>query len=448
MKIVIKLILLFLICNFFIPLLPAQAAIDGHLRIITPNGGETYTEGDVVTIKWDASSNIDKIMLGWSTGPGSLNWIATSMPNTGSYTWKVDVGNTTRTSFLIDITGYETGKGSLSDKSDGYFTVNQKSEYPPAPEPMPEPKPEPLPTPEPKPVTTQQPASNPAPQNTTINIQQTTIVSITQIEINQNYYFEGSKSTNLSKIDPAHVDNFTLDRIDLMYFSFLGETDLSTNNAVETFEELDDMVYMDYFYFWFSWEFWILFDTDVEATFYDTAKTIPADAPVTINDQKLAPDEYKIAINDSGEKKVTIAPEVINKYVKEGEKVKIAIKPSLEVNIQPEQKITVDNNKFVLQGSVSDAKAKVIASFNGEKIELFIEEDSTFSKTLNLDQGNNAIKILAYNQAEEEPFSEIEGIIEYQPAQESPINSKTIIVLIIAVIIIAGAGFWFTKQKK
>lgn len=141
------LILALLIGVFFAsPVFHSEAAIDGHLRITSPNGGENYTEGDTVTITWDASSNIDKVYIGYSTGPGSLNWIKTNVPNTGSYTWKVDVGNTTRTQFLVDITGYETGKGSLTDKSDGYFTVNQSGGTPaPAPTPTPTPTPTPIP---------------------------------------------------------------------------------------------------------------------------------------------------------------------------------------------------------------------------------------------------------------------------------------------------------------
>lgn len=121
-----------LVCLSFAIFLGLQntthAAISGHLDITSPNGGETYTEGDVVNITWDASDNIDKLSLGYSRGEGNLNWIETSVPNTGSYSWTVDVGNTSNTQFVIDITGYETGEGSLSDRSDNYFTVFQEGE--------------------------------------------------------------------------------------------------------------------------------------------------------------------------------------------------------------------------------------------------------------------------------------------------------------------------------
>ena len=112
------------------------------------------------------------------------------------------------------------------------------------------------------------------------------------------------------------------------------------------------------------------------------------------------------------------------------------------------QKISVDNNEFILQGSVSDAKASVIANFNGEKIELFVEDDGKFTKTLRLDQGNNAIKVLAYNGNEDEPFAEIESIIEYQPNKSGlPANTIIIIVIVLAVMV-AGAFFYFKQQKS
>jgi len=419
----------FLFIFFLIP--NTQAAIDGHLRIISPNGGEVYTEDDYTTITWDASDNIDKVSIGYSTGPGSLNWIAFTAPNTGSYTWKVDVGNTTKTSFVISMTGYETGKGSLSDKSDGWFTVNQKSEFPPAPAPTPEPEPAPIKTtplvpepiiasePEPEPVPVPSPSPEPKDNKpTVINIEQTTIISLTQIVINQYFFFENSKTTDLSKVDPKNVENFTLDRLDLMYFSFLGITDMSEPKDAEVINNLDEMVYMDYYYFWFEWEFWLIFETDIECTFYDTADTLSADSPLIVNNQELAMDEYKIETLANNEKKVTISPEVIKKYATPGEKIEIALKPSLQVNIKPNQNIIADEDKFTLEGSVSNTDSKIIINYNGEKIELVVNQDGGFKKILSLEEGSNSIAILAYEKDAKDPFTEIKGTIEYQKKSE------------------------------
>ena len=94
------------------------------LTVTSPNGGETLFVGDTKTITWASSSVIDKVSIGWSTGPGSLNWIANNIPNTNSYNWNVNVGNTTNTQFKIWMIGYQTGTGSVTDESDNFFAVH------------------------------------------------------------------------------------------------------------------------------------------------------------------------------------------------------------------------------------------------------------------------------------------------------------------------------------
>ena len=97
------------------------------LTVTSPNGGEVMTVGNVYTITWQSSPNINMVYIGYSGCTGCLNWIATGIPNTGSYNWTVNVGNTTNTQFKIEITGYETGVGSVTDDSDAPFTVLQPS---------------------------------------------------------------------------------------------------------------------------------------------------------------------------------------------------------------------------------------------------------------------------------------------------------------------------------
>lgn len=93
------------------------------VKITYPNGGETFKVGDKVRITWD-SSKIDTVMLGYSFGVGSLNNITSLIPNQGYYDWTVNIGNTTNTKVKIDISAYETGRGSVIDQSDDFFTVN------------------------------------------------------------------------------------------------------------------------------------------------------------------------------------------------------------------------------------------------------------------------------------------------------------------------------------
>jgi predicted outer membrane repeat protein len=96
------------------------------IRVTSPNGGEVVTVGDVYRITWQASANIDKVSIGYKSCTSCLAWIVTNIPNTGFYDWTVNVGNTTKTQFTIQITGYQTGVGSTTDYSDNSLTVLPK----------------------------------------------------------------------------------------------------------------------------------------------------------------------------------------------------------------------------------------------------------------------------------------------------------------------------------
>ena len=96
------------------------------IQIISPNGGETLHVGQIEHITWN-SANVDHVTLGYSFGVGSLNWFANntaqSIPNTGSYDWTVNIGNTVNTQIKIYAIGYHTGVGSASDYSDNFVNV-------------------------------------------------------------------------------------------------------------------------------------------------------------------------------------------------------------------------------------------------------------------------------------------------------------------------------------
>ncbi|PWU24168.1 hypothetical protein C5B42_00520 [Candidatus Cerribacteria bacterium 'Amazon FNV 2010 28 9'] len=127
---------------------PAPTPVPLWVTVTSPNGGETLQAGQSYKITWNSASVIDTVSVGYSSGPGSLNWIAYDIPNAGYYNWTVNVGNTTNTQFKIYVIGYETGVGSADDYSDNYFTVLQPTPAPtPTPIPTPTPQPTPLPTP-------------------------------------------------------------------------------------------------------------------------------------------------------------------------------------------------------------------------------------------------------------------------------------------------------------
>ncbi len=98
------------------------------ITITSPNGGEVLTVGQTYRIKWNATSTIDTVTIGYSFGTGSLNWFvgnaANNIPNVGYYDWNVNIGNTSNTQVKISIIGYHTGVGSWTDLSDNFFTVS------------------------------------------------------------------------------------------------------------------------------------------------------------------------------------------------------------------------------------------------------------------------------------------------------------------------------------
>jgi peptidoglycan hydrolase-like protein with peptidoglycan-binding domain len=106
---------------------PTTSTTTPKITVLSPNGNETLVKGETYRIRWSAPSNIDSVTLGYSFGPGSLNWIKSDLPNTGFYDWVVNVGNTSNTKVKIDILGYQTGTGSWSDQSDNFFNVIEQT---------------------------------------------------------------------------------------------------------------------------------------------------------------------------------------------------------------------------------------------------------------------------------------------------------------------------------
>src|SRR5215207_6497531 len=67
----------------------ATATASRWLTITSPNGGQVFSVGATLNITWNSSSNIDKVSIGYKGCASCLNWIATNIPNSGSYSWKI-----------------------------------------------------------------------------------------------------------------------------------------------------------------------------------------------------------------------------------------------------------------------------------------------------------------------------------------------------------------------
>jgi len=90
------------------------------LTLTSPNGGENWGNGDSEAITWNATGNISAVKLEYSTDSGSSwNTIANSAPNTGSYNWIVQSGNTATA--LVRIS--DAADGTPTDGSDAVFSI-------------------------------------------------------------------------------------------------------------------------------------------------------------------------------------------------------------------------------------------------------------------------------------------------------------------------------------
>jgi hypothetical protein len=91
------------------------------LALTAPNGGETFYNGDVATITWNALSMTENVRVEVNRSYPGSTWetIAASAPNTGTYAWTVTApGSTTA---RVRVTGVT--HPAASDTSDANFTV-------------------------------------------------------------------------------------------------------------------------------------------------------------------------------------------------------------------------------------------------------------------------------------------------------------------------------------
>ena len=97
------------------------------VRLTYPNGGETFTAGDIIQITWE-SNRANRCSLGHSLGEGTLDWIATDLPGTQkSFAWTVKSWGSTFQSQqqkIYILCNSIVPTTQLSDYSDAFFTVN------------------------------------------------------------------------------------------------------------------------------------------------------------------------------------------------------------------------------------------------------------------------------------------------------------------------------------
>lgn len=116
------------------PPLPSPP-IEDSIKVISPNGGETWSKGQKVQISWNATEGIKSvnIRLAISGSEDAQNFnaaIASGVPNTGSYEWTVqelyaevwgknDLPSSDK--YVVTVEGSE--RNNIYDTSDETFSV-------------------------------------------------------------------------------------------------------------------------------------------------------------------------------------------------------------------------------------------------------------------------------------------------------------------------------------
>lgn len=99
----------------------SKAATLQEINLLSPNGGETFTAGNTVDIKWSTLVPGGYIHLYYSVDGGST-WgtIKEGLTNNGSYQWKVPNDASTKT---VVEARWDYDGASCLDQSDKYFTI-------------------------------------------------------------------------------------------------------------------------------------------------------------------------------------------------------------------------------------------------------------------------------------------------------------------------------------
>ena len=100
------------------------ASANSNITVASPNGGETWQAGNTQTINWTYSGNPGQyVKIELYEGSALNRSIASSTPvANGAFSWAIPPDVAFGTDYLIKITS--TSTGSVSDMSNGYFTIN------------------------------------------------------------------------------------------------------------------------------------------------------------------------------------------------------------------------------------------------------------------------------------------------------------------------------------
>jgi hypothetical protein len=102
----------------------ATPTSQSSLRVISPNGGETFSRGSVLNVRWEpgnATSSMVLLELRKANSPYVM--INSGAPNTGSYSWTIPSTFAVGNDYKIRITDWNNR--NIFDESDGSFSITE-----------------------------------------------------------------------------------------------------------------------------------------------------------------------------------------------------------------------------------------------------------------------------------------------------------------------------------
>jgi len=100
----------------------------GSIKVTSPNGDENWAMGSSQLIRWNSSGVSGNVIIKLIKGTSMLGSIAWNIPNTGSYSWKINsIGGALiqpGSNYKILVRSFE--KHSIEDQSDSNFTIKKK----------------------------------------------------------------------------------------------------------------------------------------------------------------------------------------------------------------------------------------------------------------------------------------------------------------------------------
>jgi len=293
----------------------------------------------------------------------------------------VDVGNTTNTQFYVEITGWETGKGSTTAFG-GYFTVFQKADAPTKPATNPTNPPTgstiyyPGTTRTMSPIYYRTPTPKPTPKPLTV-------YSIRWTEI---FWFEGCMTTDLSKVtDPKNVTNFTIDTKYGWMMTYEETLNLTDTNRLKTLRDIDKYWVVESWFIWIKVEWWEVYKEP---------------AVLTLQNDNLTGFAPQVKVTEAGNKKIE---EVVTlKENKKGE-VRAEVKGAGKITIEPKVEFTQDE----YQTSDHNVDLSLKSSHQNLTYFLKINDQDRLTEVKNFNNDTGEFKVLAKNLDRQENLAQI-----------------------------------------